>query len=332
MNAENARHICAYFGLGGMIAQPMRVYGGLLHRMWKIQTEKGAYAVKQLSADIDLKNDLINRNYEFTEDIASRFAMQGIPAVVALKAEGSYLHEIAETYFLVYPWVNGSILDAKVISESHALKMAEMLAKIHRINLTIPSSHEAGAPSYHPDSLLQSLAKAEIFNCSFVADLLIHKPALLAMSDAYVRSIEPLKQTLVMTHGDMDQKNVLWDGDQQPILIDWEAATWVNPSYDLINLALNWSGIITEQFNQDLFIKMIQAYQKAGGVLDQQLLSIAFDGAYGWIHWLVYNIERSCVLGESEQKNIGIEQVNQTLAALLRLRKARPSLLAALGM
>jgi thiamine kinase-like enzyme len=210
--------------------------------------------------------------------------------------------------------------------------MAEMLAKIHRINLTIPLSHEAGAPSYHPDSLLQSLAKAEIFNCSFVADLLIHKPALLAMSDAYVRSIEPLKQTLVMTHGDMDQKNVLWDGDQQPILIDWEAATWVNPSYDLINLALNWSGIITEQFDQDLFIKMIQAYQKAGGVLDQQLLSIAFDGAYGWIHWLVYNIERSCVLGESEQKNIGIEQVNQTLAALLRLRKARLSLLAALGM
>ncbi len=323
--------ICKIFDLGASTATPTRVHGGLLHRMWKIQTTKGIYAVKQLSSDINLQDEAINNNYELTEEIAARFVKQGIPAIAALKYQDKHLLEIEGSYFLVYLWVNATAIDSKVISEMHALKMAEILAKIHQINLAVPQPKDSHSELYTTEQLLNIIKKAEESHCPFAADLRAREQDLIAIKDAYVRSVEPLKQHRVMTHGDLDQKNVLWDEDKQPILIDWEAATFLNPTYDLINTALYWSGIITEQFDQALFVKMIAAYQKAGGVIDYALLPISLDGACAWIHWLVYNIERSCVSGESEQKTMGIEQVNQTLATLLRLRKATPNLLLALG-
>jgi hypothetical protein len=76
-----------------------------------------------------------------------------------------------------------------------------------------------------------------------------------------------------------------------------------------------------------LFFKMIEAYQKAGGVINKEHVVAACYGSFSWIGWLVYNIERSCVLGESEHKNVGIEQVNQTLATILRLQTVMPEVI-----
>jgi hypothetical protein len=72
---------------------------------------------------------------------------------------------------------------------------------------------------------------------------------------------------------------------------------------------------------------MIEAYQKAGGVINKKHVDAACYGPFSWIGWLAYNIERSCVLGESEHRNIGIEQVNQTLATILRLQEAIPEVI-----
>ena len=327
MNQAHLVEICDFFTLGVPIAKPSRVYGGLLHCMWKITTDKSMYAVKQLSQDIPLKEARISNNYELTEQIAVRFAKQGIPAIAALEKLGKHLLEVEGTYFLIYPWVNARTLDTQIISEYHALKIAETLAKIHQINLTAPRLEELPFEPYTTERLLNLIKKVEDCCCPFAADLRACQVDLIAIKDAYEHSIVPLKRQRVMSHGDLDQKNVLWDENNQPILIDWEAACALNPLYDLVNTALNWSGIISDAFDQALFLKMIDAYIAIGGVIDKNLLPVAFDGACGWIHWLIYNIERSCVSGESEQKRIGIGQVNQTLPALMRLRKVTPELI-----
>ena len=72
---------------------------------------------------------------------------------------------------------------------------------------------------------------------------------------------------------------------------------------------------------------MIEACQKAGGIINKEHVVAAIYGAFSWIGWLAYNIERSCVLGESEHKNVGIEQVNQTLATILRLQRLMPEVI-----
>jgi thiamine kinase-like enzyme len=148
----------------------------------------------------------------------------------------------------------------------------------------------------------------------------------LAANESYQNAIPTLKTHIIVSHGDLDQKNVLWDSSNNPILIDWEAACKIDPTYDIIGTAFNWSGI-TSNFDKDLFFKMIEAYQKAGGVINKEHVVAACYGSFSWIGWLVYNIERSCVSDNSEHKNVGIEQVNQTLATILRLQRLMPEVI-----
>ena len=145
-------------------------------------------------------------------------------------------------------------------------------------------------------------------------------------NQAYQNAIPTLKTHTIVSHGDLDQKNVLWDSSDNPILVDWESACKINPTYDIINTAFYWSGITTS-FDKDLFLKMIEAYQKAGGVINKDHIVAACYGTFSWIVWLVYNIERSFTPSESEHKNVSIEQVNQTLATILRLQTLIPEVI-----
>ena len=71
---------------------------------------------------------------------------------------------------------------------------------------------------------------------------------------------------------------------------------------------------------------MIEAYQHAGGIIDNVSFEASFYGVLGnWINWLVYNIERSC--GTSEQRVLSIEQVLQVLPTITRLKAMIPKLL-----
>ena len=141
-------------------------------------------------------------------------------------------------------------------------------------------------------------------------------------------TIPLLKKQIVVSHGDLDQKNVLWDKNDKPILIDWECARKLNPTHEIVNAGLDWSGI-TSSFNKDIFIKMMRTYRTSGGHLDKNILEAAFNAVLGnWINWMVYNIERACTRQESEQKILGIEQVEQVLKTIIRLSNIIPDLIA----
>ena len=94
MNSSHFTEICNVFELGTPTSPPTRVYGGLLHLMWHLTTDKSEYAIKQLSQDIDLQNEAVRKNYELTESIAARFSSQGIPAVSALEKSGKHLFKL----------------------------------------------------------------------------------------------------------------------------------------------------------------------------------------------------------------------------------------------
>ncbi|MBI2792844.1 MAG: phosphotransferase [Gammaproteobacteria bacterium] len=326
MNHDYLKHLSQHFNLGSLKRDPQRVYGGLLHIMWRIDTDKASYAVKQLSKDINLSNEHIVKNYELSEHIASRFVALGIPGVSAIEKSGKYLFMIDGIGFLVYPWIDAKALDQHAVSESHALKMAVVLAKMHCMNLDDPEIAQQEFSNCTKENILELIDKAMRFDCPFAKALRKNQSNILAANEAYQNAIPILKTHIVVSHGDLDQKNVIWDSSNNPILIDWESACKVNPTYDIINTAFYWSGI-TINFDKNLFFKMIDAYQKAGGVINKDYAIAACYGAFSWIGWLVYNIERACVKGESEHKTVGIEQVNQTLATILRLQTVIPEVI-----
>ncbi|WP_154699415.1 phosphotransferase, partial [Legionella pneumophila] len=149
---------------------------------------------------------------------------------------------------------------------------------------------------------------------------------ILEINTNYHDAILMLKAHGVISHGDLDQKNVLWDSSKKPILIDWESARKLNPTYEIVNAALDWSGITT-QLDKNLFGKMLRAYKEAGGVIDKDLVEAAFFGVLGnWINWMVYNIQRAANHCVPEQQKIGMEQVMQVLPTVLRLKSLIPEL------
>ena len=85
MNHHQLTNLCNTFDLGTLLNAPKRVSGGLLHKMWRINTDEVSYAIKQLSSHINLANEAVIKNYDLTEEIASNFSDLGIPAISAIK-------------------------------------------------------------------------------------------------------------------------------------------------------------------------------------------------------------------------------------------------------
>lgn len=328
ININQVKIICLTFKLGDPTSKPTRIYGGLLHFMWKLKTSTSTYAIKQLSENIELTRQVISA-YELTEQISYLFQQQGIPAISAISSENHQLIEIEKSAFLVYPWVEAKALDKDAISEKHALQIAELLAKIHAINLHIPSLDEPEVAIHPTGKIIGLINQAISVQCPFAGMLESNQNRIASINDIYQKTVPLLKEFSVVSHGDLDQKNVLWDANDTPFLIDWESARKLNPTYEIINAALDWSGITTENFNQSLFNKMLNAYIQAGGNIDKNLIEAALYAVLGnWINWLIYNIERACNLNNNdEQRNMGIEQVHQVLPTLIRLQDKIPTLI-----
>lgn len=138
MNQRHLSFICIELHLGlphGSATSVDGCRGGNL--LWKIHTEKGMYAIKQLSPMMDLNNKRMVEKYELSETIAYQFAQQRILAVFAIEKSGKHLVIIENTGYLVYPWIDGYTLDRDEVSEVHALKMAETIARLHVITQPI---------------------------------------------------------------------------------------------------------------------------------------------------------------------------------------------------
>lgn len=327
MNTEHLNLICKQMELGSLLKPAKRVYGGLIHTMWRIDTDKGCYAIKQLSKDVDLKNDEVVKNYELSEQIASRFVSQGIPVVSAIYKADKYLLIIDGVGYLVYPWVDAKALSRDEIVQDQALIIAGIVAKMHLMNLQVEEISEPEC-DFHDNDYIVDLINLAIQNqlpfSSILKDNLL---TILEINENYVSSIEILKSHTVVGHGDLDQKNVLWTDKSDPLLIDWESARKLNPTYEMINVALDWSGVTTD-LDTKLFHMMIKSYVESGGSLDKNMIKAAFYGVMGnWINWMIYNINRVITKEDHEQKAIGVEQVMQVLPTILRVKTFMPELI-----
>ena len=59
----------------------------------------------------------------------------------------------------------------------------------------------------------------------------------------------------------MDPKNVMWS-QNNPIIIDWECAGVANPERELLEVALCWSGFLSNNFSEEKFIAIFKEYSK----------------------------------------------------------------------
>jgi hypothetical protein len=186
LNQKHLKFICTTLELGIPRDGVSSVYGcrgGSF--MWRVNTEKAIYAIKQLASVIDLRSEKMIAKYELSEKIAYRFSQQGIKAVSAIQKSGKRLILIDSTGYLVYPWVEGYTLARGEISETHAIKVAEIIAKLHRVNLIVPEIADPRVDVHTNESIINAIERAVSCRCSFAKMLTENQQRILSLNNSY---------------------------------------------------------------------------------------------------------------------------------------------------
>ncbi|ABQ56226.1 MULTISPECIES: hypothetical protein [Legionellaceae] len=128
--------------LGELKAQPELLTGGALHTMIKIETSNGAFAIKRLNPHITAKSHFKNA-YERSEQIANEMAKNSIPAVKALSLNNEYVINVNKDHYIIYPYIDGHLLDESKLTLEHARSIGELYSLIHSANIHHAETDEA---------------------------------------------------------------------------------------------------------------------------------------------------------------------------------------------
>ena len=97
------------YNLGRIIEEPLKVTGGLTHRMFKVVTDKGRYIVKLLNPNI-MKRPTAMGNFDRADRLEEVLKDNGISAIYSLKFNNKKMQEIDGQYFYIYEWFDGKSL------------------------------------------------------------------------------------------------------------------------------------------------------------------------------------------------------------------------------
>jgi thiamine kinase-like enzyme len=318
MNGSYAKLLCEVYGLGSPLLDPQAVSGGLLHRLWRLDTTQGTFAVKQLNPAI-LQKPHIRENYRLSEHIAEAMAAHGIPAVAALGCDGDPVQEIEGRTVMVYRWIEGETLSEEAVEPERARQIGILLGHMHALNLQFPALPQPEWEHFRDDDWDLLTVHAYDGGIPWATPVRSVMHRLVEWSRLSEQASEKLSHTYVVSHRDSGQKNVIWQDERTPWLVDWEAAGLVNPTIELVSVALDWSGWATGVLREDTFSAIMESYISAGGSVRDAGVD-ALHGVMGiWLGWLLFNMRRS--LGESiideDERQLGIRE---TPLAIARLR------------
>lgn len=312
MNQQIIHKLFEYLELGTLRGKPQQVFGGLLHKMYKVETSSGVYAVKALNPII-MKREMAISNTIFSEKVAKVAYRDNIPVVVAFEKDGC-IHDIEGSHFMVFNWVDAKSVTQEETTIHQCKTIGKILSQIHCIDISELENNVNSTPGSFKVDWQQY--------CGLGTDIskeigkYLHK--IEKWTSLVNQSILKVCTNQVISHRDMDCKNVLWDKDGTPFVIDWESAGYVNPLVELIDVALAWSGMSTDNPNLDKFKAVVSSYIENGGTIYSDISAILNYGYMGRLEWLEYSIKRA--VGEEssdeEERKLGVEQVYGTLIAI----------------
>ena len=285
------------------------VSGGLMHKMYKVQTCSGTYAVKVLNPEIMKRPDAA-KNYERAEKLEELLETAGLPIVPALVSGGKKMLEFDGDFFYIFNWQEGSITDWNTITKDQCFVAGQLLGRIHKIDAHNVEAQEPEECNIDFEAYIKIADKKP----SGILPLLAENLELLKASQIKLNQARKnLPAMKAITDDDMDPKNVMWYKGQ-PHIIDLECLDYGNPLSSCLNLALQWSGTVNQNFNKENLTAFYDGYLKAydNGFRSYDEL---FGIAYSWLEWLEYNIKRALGLEVSSEQEIklGQEEVKNTI-------------------
>lgn len=313
----NIEKFCKIYNFG-QVEKITQIFGGLMHKMYKVETDKSVYCVKILNPEIMKREEAYN-NFIISESVSNLAKKNGIPVSSALEIDGEYLKELDGYYYMIFDFIEGKTLKDDEITIEHCKKIGKELANIHMLNYkelgltpnTIKGKEIYDWKSYIDNQNFDKMTYKELFLRNYKKFNSILK----RVNERFNESNN--NQTLC--HSDMDPKNVIWNNDN-PIIIDWECAGIANPERELLETALCWSGFLTNNFSKEKFITMFEEYSKYRNIIDIEWFNIICGNLIGRFNWLKYNLERSLgiVSDEIEEMKLAENEVIKTIDEINR--------------
>lgn len=295
--------------LGIMVKSITKVTGGLSHKMYKVVTDKGIYAVKELNSGV-MKRQEAYSNFIFSEKVTDIVKENGVTVIGTIKLKNNdIMRKVNNRYFMVFDWLEGKTLKAEEITEKHCEIVGETLAKIHNIDFSKIEDNERkniDIEKFNWNNYLE-LAKKE--NKAYVDILEQNIDLLYELNEKSNEAIRYANSNLIISHTDLDRKNIIWK-EYKPFIIDWEASGYINPTIELIQVAWYWAGGDIENLDYKKFEIVVNSYKKyAQKEIDKNIEKLIYADIYSGLGWVNYNLKRSlCIENEYEQDEIELAE------------------------
>jgi len=310
---ENIHALIKQCGLGTIEGEILRVSGGYMHKMFKVHTSAGIYAVKSLNPEIMCRPDALV-NFSEAERLERILEDAGLPVVAALSFDGKKMMSVNGSYYYVFPWLEGKITDFNSIDPDQSYTAGSLLGRIHGIESETFVSEEHEICNINFENLLDEARSEE----SIIVPLLESNISLLENACAKLNEARNnLPKIRVISDDDMDPKNIMWHNGNAYI-IDLECLGYSNPVSSCLELSLQWAGIVTEHFNKENLESFFKGYldnYDNGFRKYHELIGVA----YTWVEWLEYNIRRALGMVSSDPEEIKLGE-SETINTINRIK------------
>ncbi len=319
MKESNIEKLVIETKIGTCVKEINKVSGGLSHRMYKVVTDKGIYAIKELNPGVMKRKEAFS-NFIFSEKVSEIAIQNGITGIGALKVNDEVITKIDDNYYMIFEWLDARILNADEIEEKHCEIIGEILAKIHNIDFTEIEDEKRKNIDLEYFEWNKYCNFAEKNNKVYTNLLKENIDLLYKLNEKSIKALEYANENLIISYTDLDRKNVMWQ-EYKPFIIDWEASGYINPTIELIQVAWYWSGGDVENIDYNKFEILIKSYKKYyKGNIDKNAEELVYADNYGGLGWLNYNLKRSlCIENNYEQDEIELAE-NEVIQSINEIK------------
>ena len=321
MKKETFEKIVREYDLGSLVEEPSRVYGGYLHKSYKLVTTKNTYFLKYFGTTNNV-NETIER-YRIQSELEDLLKKNKVPAIYSIEFNNRKVQIVDNEVFYLFPWCDGVAIKGKDATKRHCKKIAKISSLIHSFD----TKYKGKLKEVHIDwkSYMDIAKEKNDYIYNMLNENIDMLNELIDKGNKYY-SLIPSVSTIC--HNDMDCKNVLWVNNEC-YLIDMECLGYGNPYLETFKHALVWSGYEEACINFKLYNYFYKKYFKYSRFKNEVDMEALYYGSFLDLEWLEVNIKRALKLvGESEEIYLmGMDQSKETIERIRHFYQNRDKII-----
>lgn len=312
--------VIAAFRLQVPVTAYAAVGGAWSNRVYRLDAGKRRYALKELRnpwADSRWQRWLAESwSFEQRAIAAGVAAPQPVPNPV----DGSCFTWVSRrdpllplTAVRVHHWVQGDPVGPGPVEPELAQWAGQVLANLHGLRIRPQDRTMFPVPNTDTASRWTELTDAAEWSGAACARLLRAAAPAVSQIAELVRTAGYLPDQEVMTHGDIDQKNLIASAPG-PVLCDWDLAVPLVPRRELADVALSLACWDDTRIAREV----VRAYRRAGGDDTPFDPSDLGQSLMTGLDWIAFNVERATGLRPATlaERALAHELAPQLLAAI----------------